>query len=119
MMTTTLLHLPTGQLRPGDVVLEHGMRVRIDSVRPFHAHGSGCVSGYAPGEGPMGRACALAWSCPGTVLNVAEVRAAKVVPASFLYDEQRMREGPGHGREDSWNVQGNNLAWWSVERETS
>ncbi len=60
--------------------------------------------------------CGLAWSCPGTVLNMDEVRAARIVPRSFLYDAERDRRGPGHGREDFWTVQGNNLAMWTVER---
>jgi hypothetical protein len=28
-----------------------------------------------------------------------------------------MNRGPGHGREDTWVVQGNDLATWWVERE--
>jgi hypothetical protein len=52
----------------------------------------------------------------GTVLNAAEVRQAGIVPPSFLWDEERHTKGPGHGREDSWTVQGNDLATWWVER---
>jgi hypothetical protein len=60
----------------------------------------------------------LAWACYGTVLNLAEVREAGIVPWSFLFDAERDSKGPGHGREDFWNVQGNNLAYWAVERTT-
>src|SRR5260221_2565198 len=58
----------TGQLRVGDVVLTHGMRVRIDAVNQYRG----------------GRGGAPAWSCPGTVLNLAEVLAAQLIPPSFL-----------------------------------
>ena len=104
----TLRHIPTGLIRVGDVVRAHGMRVHIDTIRPYHAPGSGCLD-------RTDGSCDLAWSCPGTVLNLAEVRAAGIMPRSFLYDEARHSGGPGHGREDSWNVQGNNLATWTVE----
>src|SRR5258708_26678868 len=84
----TTATVPTGQLRVGDVVLNYGMRVRIDAINPY------------PGQyGP-------AWSCPGTVLNVAEVLAAEVVPASFMTRE---------GRRDYCAVQGNYRARWTVE----
>ena len=110
-MTQTMLTLMTGEIRPGDVVHEHGMRVRIDEIHPYHPGGRGCVSE------PDGReSCGLAWACYGTVLNVPEVIAAGIVPRSFLYDNERDNHGPGHGREDFWNVQGNNLARWMVTR---
>jgi hypothetical protein len=113
MTTITLRGVPTGELRPGDVVLAHGMRVRIDRVVPYHPGGRGCVTG--PGAATLTQ-CDLAWSCSGTVTNLAEVRATGIIPRSFLYDSVRDRLGPGHGREDFWNVQGNNLATWTAER---
>jgi hypothetical protein len=114
MTTTTLLHLMTGEIQPGDVVLEHGMRVRIDEIHPYHPGGRGCVSSIEPRL----TACGLAWACHGTVLNVPEVIEGGIVPRSFMYDHERDCKGPGHGREDFWNVQGNNLARWAVERTT-
>jgi hypothetical protein len=118
-MTTEILHLMTGQIRPGDVVLAHGMRVRIDTIRPYHPGGQGCVSDPQPREREDGFrviACDLAWACYGTVLNVTEAIEVHGIPRSFLYDAERDNKGPGHGREDFWNVQGNNLAYWAVER---
>jgi hypothetical protein len=110
-MGQTTLNLATGEIQPGDIVLEHGMRVRIDEVHPYHPGGTGCMSG------PDGReSCGLAWACHGTVLNVPEVIAAGIVPRSFLYDTERDSKGPGHGREDFWNVQGSNLATWTIQR---
>lgn len=87
----------TGELRPGDVVLTHGMRVRIDDVRE-----------YATGPGER------AWTCQGTVLNVADVIAQRIIPPSFL-------ETYGYSdefhviRRDAWTVQGNTRAHWIVE----
>lgn len=103
-------NLPTGQTRPGDIVHTHGMRVRIDTIRPYHPHGAGCVTG------PSRESCDLAWACLGTVLNVREAIEEHGIPRSFLYDRERDNTGPGHGREDYWNVQGNNLARWAVQR---
>jgi len=87
----------TGQLRAGDVVLTHGMRVRIDEIDPYQSrHGD-------------------AWSCPGTVLNLAEVLAQKIVPPAFLTTEKR-EDGRGWvtGRRDYWAIQRNELARWTV-----
>ena len=103
----------TGQIRVGDVVLTHGMRVRIDRIRPYHPGGQGCMTGMAR------ESCSLAWACLGTVTNLADVLAEGFVPRSFLYDSERDSRGPGHGREDFWNVQGNNLATWLVVRDAS
>jgi hypothetical protein len=92
----------TGELRPGDIVREHGMRVRIDSVREYKPDGSSGAE--------------RAWSCPGTVLNVDEVLAAHSVPRSFL-ETYGYREGAGWQteRRDAWTVQGNHRARWVVE----
>lgn len=92
----------TGELMPGDVVVEHGMRVRIDEVREYRPDGASSEQ--------------RAWSCPGTVLNVDDVTAQHVIPASFL-EIYGYREGEGWvvERRDAWTVQGNALAVWLVE----
>jgi hypothetical protein len=92
----------TSQLRPGDVVLEHGMRIRIDEVREYRPDGSSGAD--------------RAWSCPGTVLNLADVLEQHVIPRSFL-ETYGYDEGKGWivEREDAWTVQGNTLATWTVE----
>jgi hypothetical protein len=110
----TLYNLPTGQIQVGDVVLCHGMRVRIDSIRPYHPHGRDCMD---RAHGSDLDPCPLAWSCPGTVLNVREAIEEYDIPRSFLYDSERAARGHGHGREDHWAVQGNNLARWTVQRD--
>jgi hypothetical protein len=88
----------TGEIKVGDVVREHGMRVRIDSIKTYEDRGLA--------------ACA----CRGTVLNLDEVLADKIVPASFLRTERR-EDGKGWvtDRRDAWTVQGNDLASWRVE----
>lgn len=102
--------LRTGELRPGDIVHTWGMRVRIDSVRPYHPHGKGCISS------PDGRtSCGLAWSCLGTVINLDEVRAAGIVPMSWLCRERYDGHRWVNDRSDVWHVQGNMLATWPVE----
>jgi hypothetical protein len=95
-----LRNVQTGDMHVGDIVLCYGMRVRIDEVRPY--------------AGSNGRP---AWSCPGTILNLAEVRAAGLVPPGFLrtrkWDDGR---GWATDRGDRWAVQGSNLRQWTVER---
>ncbi len=82
----------TSQLRVGDIVGEHGMRVRIEAVNEYPGTNS---------DLPV-------YSCPGTVLNVAEVREAGIVPMYFL----RCDVHPGGA---CWHIQGNDLATWTVE----
>jgi hypothetical protein len=81
----------THELRDGDVVLTHGMRVRIS--------GDGEVSTSHP-QDVAGAPC-LWWA--GVVENLDDVHAAGVVPRSFV-------------RDGLWTVQGNGLARWTVER---
>ena len=95
--------IPTGDIKVGDVVLTHGMRVRIDEIKTYPGGEHGTV-----------------YTCPGTVLNLDEVREARIVPRSFLYNAARdsSKDAPG-AREDYWVVQGNNLARWTVEVRAS
>jgi hypothetical protein len=71
-------------LRAGMVVRTHGMRVRLDSLVTWTDRGHRVA----------------AWT--GPVLNMADVKAAGFVPASFV-------------RDGTWTVQGNDLATWTVE----
>lgn len=91
----------TSELRRGDVVLAYGMRVRVDEIHPYV---------------PVG-AETLSWSCSGTVLNLADVLAAKIVPPSFLQSYKYDEDLPGFtvDRDDAWTVQGSTLARWDVE----
>ena len=100
-MTTTASITQTrpvksSELRVGDVVREHGMRVRVDSITVREGWGSHGMDVY----------CGA-----GTVLNLDGVLAAKIVPASFLCTEKWVE---GHGwtidRRDAWTVQGNDMA---------
>lgn len=123
-----LASVPTPMLRPGDVLLHHGMVIVIGGLarvshgrcdRPLEWVASG--PRYRPPRDPEmaeGAECRLTYAWPGRVLNVEEVREAGTVPRSFLFDAERRQRGPGHGREDSWNVQGNVLATWATVRGT-
>jgi hypothetical protein len=102
-LAANLRSVPTGSLEIGNVVRSHGMRVRIDAIRAYDSESSSRDS--EP----------IVWACLGTVLNLAEVLAAHIVPRSWLFDTERENRGPGHGREDVWIIQGNNLATWTVE----
>ena len=56
--------MPFTEIKLGDIVRAHGMRVRIDLITAFDSHGSN------RDEYPT------TWSCVGTVVNAAEVLAA-------------------------------------------
>ena len=95
--TTQTRRVMSSELQVGDVLREHGMRVRIESVRQVPSWGSNRDS-Y-----PL-VTCAV-----GAVLNPEAVREAGIVPMSFLHCEI-----DGHP-EFCWHVQGNDLATWYVE----
>ena len=76
----------TPELREGDVVREHGMRILID--------GEPQLSKSHPGNSTFYHR--------GLILNIDEVRAEGFIPAGWIED----------GR---WTVQGNDLARWGVE----
>ncbi len=80
----------THELRDGDIVLVHGMRVRLDG------RGRVSVSHPVSEHSPV-----LWW--PGVVLNLPEVLAAGFIPAGWV-------------KAGVWTIQGNGLARWDVER---
>jgi hypothetical protein len=88
-----LIPLDTTQIQRGDIVHAHGMRVLMD-VEPIVME-----------KNPSGRTC-YAWV--GLVLNPEEATEDARIPRSWLYTD-----GTGEPR---WNVQGNDLATWLVER---
>jgi hypothetical protein len=91
----------SSEIQVGDVVREHGMRVRIDGVTVHERQGSNGLTVY---------------SCKGTVINLDEVLAAKVIPAHFLTSDKWVAgQGWVIDRRDLWTVQGNDLARWNVE----
>ena len=98
-MNTHTHTVKSSELRPGDVVLCHGMRVLIDG--PIHTNPRGC-SGL-PVTYTNGR-----------VLNRAEVSELRI-PHSFTAVTTGYPSFEPTG-EHRWQVQGNDLATWTVER---
>lgn len=93
------LRVNTTEIRRGDIVHTHGMRVLMD-VDPI------TTPDY--NDPASGRTC-YAWV--GLVLNPEEV-PPDYIPRAWLYTD-----GIGQPRDEPrWNVQGNELAGWSVER---
>ncbi|WP_370418933.1 hypothetical protein AB8O64_10785 [Streptomyces sp. QH1-20] len=82
----------SSQLAEGDIVLTHGMRVRLDTRTTRKD------SGYT----------VYTWS--GTVMNLDEVREEGHVPMPWL----RTWKGGLVDREDAWTIQGNRFANWLV-----
>ena len=93
----------TSEIRVGDLVLNYGMRIRIDEIQ---VHDDSTSHG------------GIVYCCYGMVLNVREAIDVYDIPRSFMFNEIRHVHGAGHpgAREDFWNVQGNDLARWTVER---
>jgi hypothetical protein len=92
--------MDTSQIRVGDLVLNYGMRIRIDEIKVIEEPDGNC------------------YCCLGTVLNKDEAIKVHDIPRSFMFNEIRHVHGPDHpgAREDYWNVQGNSLATWTVVR---
>jgi hypothetical protein len=90
----------TSQLKLGDVVLNHGMRILLDTP---------AVTFPNPGT-------TVCYSWVGTVLNPEEA-VKEGIPRTFLC-EDRYVDGEGWTRVQTnrWNVQGNDLATWIAER---
>jgi len=93
---TTTVSKTSGELRAGDIVRVHGMRVRLDEPNPPHSTNTDDD---------------VVHSWTGTVLNLADVHAAGHVPRLFL---QRWA-GLSLLREDAWTVQGTNAVRRDVE----
>lgn len=96
-----VMHLNTTQLRPGDVLLHHGMRILLDL--PGRTYDSGTTARHV-----------VAFS--GKVLNPNDVRADRLL-WSFLHTDEwdaRLRRWTQvfTGR---YTIQGNALARWTVE----
>jgi hypothetical protein len=98
------IQVNTSEIQVGDLVHAHGMRIRIDEIKVYDdstSHGG------------------KVYCCLGTVLNRDEAIERYEIPRSFMFNEARHIHGPEHpeAREDYWNVQGNDLARWTVERQ--
>ncbi|MFD7334862.1 hypothetical protein ACFV98_02515 [Streptomyces violascens] len=89
----------SSQLAKDDIVLTHGMRVRLDEVTT-REHSDRTV---------------FSWT--GTVLNLDEVREAGHIPMSFLrtHKWEPSQGGWVTDRQDQWTVQGNEFTDWLVE----
>ena len=81
----------TSELKDNDVVVTHGMRVRLVKVVKVEGHPAGDV-----------------WASVGEVLTpLEEVRAAGIVPVSWL-DSDRFAF-------PEWTIQGTDSIRWRVE----
>ncbi|MGW0087866.1 hypothetical protein ACWDWS_02485 [Streptomyces sp. NPDC003328] len=103
------LYVDTSELRPGDILTEHGMRVLLRGE-------PNTFPSYNSGE----ERTVYAWA--GLVLNPEDVKAEGFIPYGWLFpDVWGKGEHGGWGKdfdaEPTWTVQGNNLAHWSIERE--
>ncbi len=101
------LTLPTDELREGDIILNHGMRILIDGPAKVYRHE------------PQSRSNTV-YVWPGLVLNADELCDKD----SEHYDSYIARHLRGiwwedrvpRPRADEWSIQGNHLATWHVER---
>ncbi|MET9861994.1 hypothetical protein ABZY93_22285 [Streptomyces smyrnaeus] len=105
-MAIVTLRVDTSRLKVGDVVLEHGMRVKLDQEPRVYE-----------GAGHEGR---TVYAFDGLVENIDEVREQELVPIHFLYPDV-FRGGwcKDWDAEPRWTVQGNDLATWVIERDNA
>lgn len=94
-----MLNLNTSELRQGDIVHSHGMRLLID------------------GELHTDQRERLVYWTQALVTNRNEV-PNEVVPFGWTADWKRTGWGEArpHNGEHRWTIQGNDLARWYVER---
>lgn len=101
---TETLWLKSSELRPGDVVLTHGMRLLIDQE----------IKSYPGTYGTV-------YATPAKVTNPEEVKAEAFIPWSWLFPDvwgkgERGGWGKDWDADPRWDVQGNDNAYWTVER---
>lgn len=89
---TALISKTTAELRLGDIVLRHGLRVLLDTEPDVYEDRT-------------------VWAYPGTILN-PEAIAANHIPRSFTVSPYI---GAPNVRHNCWLIQGNRLATWLVE----
>lgn len=93
--------LNTSELRTGDIVITHGMRVLLENEPRIYGHSDDCY----------------VYAFDGRVINMDEVKAEGHVPMSYLrFQRWDNARGWVTDREDVWIVQGNAFARWTVER---
>lgn len=94
-----IVELSPPDMRRGDIVLAYGMRILLDDdPQTFSGHGDRTV-----------------YSWLGRVLNPDDEAVVNQVPRGWMH-----RDGIGQPRtEPRWNVQGNDLACFRVERTES
>lgn len=100
----TTIQVATSELRRGDVVLSHGMRVLLDGECTSR------VDTYGTGR-------EVFW-WDGLVLNPDDAINVYRIPRTFIGDYQwDDSEGWVFVQTNRWTVQGNDLARWAVERD--
>ena len=100
------MYVPIDELREGDIVLEHGMRILIDG--PVGTEGTGDR---------------MRWVWPGLVVNADEVCNPRH-PEYNAYIACHLRgqwweDLSPRPRKDNWPIVSNRLPLWTVERSTS
>lgn len=109
-VSTETLFLDTSELRAGDVVCTHGIRALLEGEpNTFTSGNSGTIRAV------------YAWQA--RVINLDDVKRDGLVPLGWLYpDVWGKGERGGWGKDwnavPTWTIQGNDLARWSVERES-
>ncbi|MBO2464035.1 hypothetical protein [Actinomadura violacea] len=99
---TIVRQVSTPDLKPGDLVIHYGMHIRVPEWPCIWQHKGSTVYGWL-----------------GEIENLKEVLLAGCVPISFLRRTQWVEgEGWVSAIENTWSIQGNELASWYVEEPT-
>lgn len=97
---TIVRSVATPDLKSGDLVIHYGMHIRIPEHPCIWQHQGSTVYGWL-----------------GVIENLEEVLLAGCVPISFLRRHQWVKgEGWVYAIDNTWSIQGNELASWYVEQ---
>ncbi|MEU6389946.1 hypothetical protein [Streptomyces sp. NPDC046939] len=101
--------LNTFKLRAGDVLWNYGMRILLRGEAAVYTSTGGRLVHH--------------WA-DALVTNIEDVKAEGFIPLGWLYPDkwgigERGGWGKDWGAEPKWPIQGNELAFWHVEREES
>lgn len=95
------MYKPTYKLVPGDIVVTHGMRVKLHTGVRLYCYGA--------------QEEEFRWGGSGEVLNPEEAINVHGVPRNWIYENTYTKGGGWTYENPTWFIQGDELTTWQVE----